>query len=158
MGTDQAVQGGIEVAEVLTIRDRGFSPEKMIEAGSFTVVDPNITTRAGALRVKHGVEHVLIAINQMMESDDILAELESAGLSPGNERGLLVYGAYGSPPQDVLVIALAATQTPDGSKGHSHVAALGNNEDMLELSLLAYDGGWSPDNCCFLATRPTQGS
>lgn len=147
-------------AEVLCSRnifrvtvDYTQSLAEMIAAGKYDWINPDITADnfpiSGNDQVEVNLE--LIHFNRTMESDDVLKELDKAGLRPATIAELLAFGIkYPEKQREFPVVALGSIW--QGRGGDRDVPGLWSLSDVRSLSLSWFESRWDED-CRFAAAR-----
>ncbi len=141
-------------ANVFTLPVNSALPlAEAIAAGKYDWVNPDITPDRfpifGEATVE--VEMRFVHFNCAMESDNVLKELDQAGLRPATLAELLAFGAkYPDKQREFPIIALGSVW--QDRYGDRNVPGLWNDASVRRLRLNWFDSGWDED-CRFLACR-----
>ena len=121
-----------------------LSLAEMIVAGQYGWVNDDITADhfpiQGEGQVEVGVE--LVHFNRSMESDDVLKEMDKAGLRPATLAELLAFGAkYPKKQKEFPIIALGSVW--QDLFGYRSVPALWSDGVRRDLALDCFEFRWS---------------
>ncbi|HEY7829401.1 MAG TPA: hypothetical protein VIC06_02405 [Solirubrobacteraceae bacterium] len=122
--------------------DHVRSLAELVAAGNYDYVNPNITEENFPMVASEVVVQVaLVHLDNIVESDDVLGELEQMGLRPGTMRELAHFGEqYPKVQRQFPVAALGSVWTaPNGSR---RVGYLWEGIVSRKLSLGWYDLRW----------------
>jgi hypothetical protein len=118
------------------------SLDAMVEAGRYDWVDSDITEKHFPVKPGHAdVSIELVHFDRVMETDDVLAELDRRGLRPATLPELLAFGAkYPEKQREFPVVALASVWR--NLHGGRYAPCLWGFAEERSLSLRWLDGGW----------------
>jgi hypothetical protein len=133
--------------------DYEMTLNQMIDAGGFSVVNPNITSNHFPINGDGIVELnvVLVKFNRSIFSDCVLNEIDQLGLRLAVLPELLALGAtYPEAQRQLPIIALGSYWRD--SCGCREVPCLNYWSAERGLSLCRFEGVWHQE-CCFAAVR-----
>jgi len=135
--------------------DYNLSLAEMIKAGQYELINDDITGENFPIRGtgQQEVELMLVHLNRIVTTREVLEYLNSQGLEPAKIEHLLAFGAvYPDAQREFPIVALGSSFVADGGSRYYPYLRSDGHERRLNLSWDDADDHWG-GSCRFLALR-----